>query len=86
VVAVLGAGHVSADVLDMRLTVAIDRALDLIAHALARDFGRSAIPTIALPAPVRRTSATLFHRLRHHGPAEQPQQHDDSLSFGVDFL
>ncbi len=86
VVAVLGAGHVRADVLDMRLTVAIDRALDHLAHTLARDFDRPSIPTVALPVPVRQTPATLFHRLRRRELTEQLPQRDEGLSFGEDLL
>ncbi len=86
VVAVPGAGHISADLLDVRLTVAIDRALDHIAHALAREVGRPSIPTLALPVPVRRTPATVFQRLRQRTLLEPLRQHEDALSCGVDFL
>lgn len=86
VVAVLGVGRISADLLDVRLTVAIDRAPDHIAHALARDLGRPSIPAVALPAPVRLTPAMVFQRLRQCPRPAQLRQHEDARSFGVDFL
>jgi hypothetical protein len=43
-VAVHGSGHVSADVLDLRVTTAIARALDHIAQALTRDLGYPSAP------------------------------------------
>ena len=39
-VAVHGSGHVSADVLDLSMRAAIDRAIEHIAHTIAHDLGR----------------------------------------------
>ena len=84
--AVSGSGHVTADVIDLRVMTATDCALDHIAHVLARDFGHPAAHAVAVPMPVRLAPSAVFRRSPRHSAAERPHTYEELPAFELDFL
>ena len=67
VVALSGAGHVQAEVLDSECVSAVDRAADRIQRVVAREIERQHDFTVPHLRPTRIPAATFFHR---HSRAE----------------